>query len=711
MFPTFAEKNSLDKCKINQSKSSMKNRIHLFLITSSLITNFLLSVPSLYAQQDTWREKLAQIAEDEELDESTIDNMYEELSNFENNPIDLNTVSREQLERFPLLSFEQATSLADFLEKNRPLYSVYELRNVPRLDYNTIQLILPFFYVGEILPQKSLPISKMIKNGRNEVQYRFDKTLEERAGYGDFSDSILAKYPNRKYLGEDFYTSLKYSFSYRDKFQTGLVAEKDAGEPFFKADSRKGYDHYGFHFLLRDMGIVKTLALGDYRMSFGQGLILNNNFATPKSWTSGNLIARTMEPKRHFSTAESGYFHGAATAVEIRNMTITAFYSNQYIDTNLSSDGEITSLKTDGYHRVPLDTAKRNNTHEEVMGANVNYRTEHFQFGASGIYYRFNRNYNPTPRDYNLYYFRGQENSNFSFDYSYRFSRFVFGGETAFSQNGAVATLNSLQYLPNTPRLGAVSLSYRNYSKSYQALYGQAFSESGIQNEQGLYLGATIYPISKLNVQTYIDFIRYPYIRYNVDEPSRAIDLYANAVYSFSRNSQFELRYKLKQKEKNTTYPDENSTWVLPYVTHKLRMRYSLTLGNGWNFRTNADGVMYQVQYFPRERGWMISQNVGYKGSKKWQSDFYAGYFDTDSYNSRIYSYERNLLNTFYMPSFYGNGIRLALSAKYRLIANLTFAIKAGYSRYFDRDVIGSDTEQIDGNHRTDIFTYLKWQF
>jgi ribosome-associated toxin RatA of RatAB toxin-antitoxin module len=63
------------------------------------------------------------------------------------------------------------------------------------------------------------------------------------------------------------------------------------------------------------------------------------------------------------------------------------------------------------------------------------------------------------------------------------------------------------------------------------------------------------------------------------------------------------------------------------------------------------------------------------------------------------------------MPSFYGNGIRLALSAKYRLIANLTIAIKGGYSRYFDRDVIGSSTEQIDGNHRTDIFTYLKWQF
>ena len=191
MYPTFAEKNLPDTREINLSNSSIKNRIHLISITLSLIATFLLNSPSIYAQQDTWREKLAQLAEDEELDESAIDNMYEELSTLENNPINLNTVSREQLERFPLLSFEQATSLADFLEKNRPLYSVYELRNVPRLDYNTIQLILPFFYAGETLAQKSPSIDKIIKNGKNEVQFRFDKTLDERAGYGDFSDSIL----------------------------------------------------------------------------------------------------------------------------------------------------------------------------------------------------------------------------------------------------------------------------------------------------------------------------------------------------------------------------------------------------------------------------------------------------------------------------------------------------------------------------------------
>ena len=58
--------------------------------------------------------------------------------------MDLNRVSRDQLERFPLLSSEQVLSLLEFLEENRPLYTVYELRNVPRLDHRTVELILPF---------------------------------------------------------------------------------------------------------------------------------------------------------------------------------------------------------------------------------------------------------------------------------------------------------------------------------------------------------------------------------------------------------------------------------------------------------------------------------------------------------------------------------------------------------------------------------------
>lgn len=61
------------------------------------------------------------------------------------------------------------------------------------------------------------------------------------------------------------------------------------------------------------------------------------------------------------------------------------------------------------------------------------------------------------------------------------------------------------------------------------------------------------------------------------------------------------------------------------------------------------------------------------------------------------------------MPSFYGEGIRLALSGRYNITPKLS--LKVGFTNYFDRKSIGSGTEQIDGSSRMDLFTYIRWRF
>ncbi len=660
------------------------------------------------SQSNDWRSHLEQLAE-EGLDDTTVENMFQELTMLESNPLNLNRVSREQLEQFPLISYEQADQIAEFLDKNRPVYSVYELRNVPALDFKTVELILPFFFAGEV--EKEQPsVQEMFKRGRHEVQSRFDKTLQSRAGYGEFPDSILQRYPNRKYRGEDFYTSVKYAFAYRDRIQFGLVGEKDPGEPFLRKNHPAGYDHYGFHLIVRDPGKLETVAVGDYRLSFGQGLILNNDFMLSKSWGANTVIRRTQRPKRHFSTAESGFFRGVAAVFQTGKITVTPFYSNKRFDANLSSDGAITSFKTDGYHRTPSEMEKKNNAREQVTGININYRNGQFQLGMSGLYHAYDRMYFPVIREYNYYSLRNSSHVNASIDYSYRLNRLTFAGETAVAGNGAVATTHMIQYTPS----GIFSLSalYRHFPISYNAMHAQAFSEgSRVQNENGLYVGVTFSPLRKVSATTYIDLFRFPWPKNGVDKPSAGFDFHFSGTYAVNRNSNFELRYKFKQKEQNAGYPDENSRTVLPYNTQKIRLRYNHALNSGWDFRTTFDAALLHRKRFPREKGVMFSQHAGYRGGKKIRGDLFAGYFKSDTYASRVYSYERNILTTFYMPSFYGEGIRLAASGRYTFTPRLSFSVKIGHTRYFDRETIGSGTERISGNRRTDLFTYWQWQF
>ncbi|HBG56859.1 helix-hairpin-helix domain-containing protein [Proteiniphilum sp. UBA1028] len=665
---------------------------------------------SLHAQQARWHEYVEQLAEEEGMNEAAIENLFQELFQLESNPLDLNRATRDQLERIPFLSLEEVTAITTFLEKNRPLYSVFELRNVPYLDMETVERILPFFYAGNNKQNVSMTPSALLHGGKHEAQLRFDKTVTPRAGYGDFSDSILARYPNRKYRGEDFYTSLRYSFHYRDKIQMGITAEKDAGEPFFKQGYPRGYDHYGLHLIARHIGILNTVALGDFRLSFGQGLILNNDFMIGKSWSPENIVRRTQQPKRHFSTAESGFFRGAAAVAGIGDFTITAFYSLKGIDANLSEEGTITSFKTDGLHRTPLEIAKKRNTREQVTGGNINYRKNRFQAGISGLYHAYDRVYQPSPKKYNLYYLRDSNNGNASIDYSYQLPGFIFAGETAISKNGSVATLHTLQYRPSADI--SFSALHRYYPISYNALYAQAFSEgSSVRNERGLFLSVLFTPFRRFSVNTYLDIVRFPWLKFGVDTPSKALDFYFLGTCTLSSQSLVDIRYKYKQKEKNLSWPDEQSTSVLPYATHKLRLRYTHSAKNGWEFRTTADMARYTEKHFPPENGYMLSQNIGYRGKSPVSGDFYVAFFDANTYDVRLYSYERNLLNSFYMPSFYGKGSRLALSVKHNASSTLTLSMKAGHTRYFNRHTIGSGTEQIDGKRRTDLFFYLRWKF
>ena len=685
--------------------------------TFSCIFFFIFGLSSIvYAQNESWREYVIQLAEEEEGSAIAVENMYEELLNLESNPLNLNTVTKEELEAMPLLSIEEINLIINFLKMNRPVMTVYELRNVRNLSYRTIQLIMPFFYVDERELNRTIEnkggsrFSDAIKYGMHEIQMRFDKTLTPRTGYGHFSDSILQRYPNRKYRGEDFYNSIRYSFKYRDKIQMGLTAEKDAGEPFLKQGYQKGYDHYGFHFIVNNVGKLKTLALGDYRLSFGQGLILNNDYLGSKSWGVDNVIRRTLKPKRHFSTSEYGFFRGGAALFELGNITLTTFYSNNLIDANISKAGEITSFKVDGLHRTPLEMSKKRNTREQVVGTNINYRKNRFQAGISGLYHTYNKMYNPTLRDYNKFYLRDSSNFNASVDYSYQLPGFIIAGETAVSKNGSVATINSMQYRPST-RISFTAL-HRFYPISYNALHAQSFAEgSRVQNENGVYIGAAFRPFKKFAVNTYIDFVSFPWPKYGVDKPSKTIDFYLLGTYNLTQHSYVEARYKYKKKEKNVTQTETGSKIVLPYDTQKLRLRYSFDRSNGWSFRTTADIARYQLKQFEKELGLMISQNVSYKGSGKLSANAYLAGFNADTYNARLYSYERNLLSTFYMPSFYGKGMRYAINSRYDLSPSLSVSIKAARTRYFNRDIISSGADQINGNSRTDIYTYLRWRF
>ena len=100
-------------------------------------------------------------------------------------------------------------------------------------------------------------------------------------------------------------------------------------------------------------------------------------------------------------------------------------------------------------------------------------------------------------------------------------SGFILAGETAIAKNGAVATINSLQYRPVTDI--SFTLLYRKYPITYNALHAQAFSEgSRVQNENGIFIATAFKPVKRLTVNSYLDLVRFPWKKYGVNGPSKS---------------------------------------------------------------------------------------------------------------------------------------------------------------------------------------------
>lgn len=645
-------------------------------------------------------ENLEQLSMESE-EEYNWEDELEELSRHLQEPVNINTATKRQLEQFPFLTDIQIENLLAYVYIHGQMQTVYELQLVEEMDKRTIEMLLPFICVRVVEGSRGYPALKSIlKYGKNEVLTRLDIPLYTRKGY------------EKNYLGPSLYHSLRYNFHYSDYLQIGVTGEKDAGEPFFALHDKKGYDYYSFFFLIKNLGRLKTLALGNYRLSFGQGLVLSTDFRLGKTFSMSTSEYRTGGIKKHSSTDEYNYFRGAAATVALLpSLEFSAFYSHRSMD-GVIKDGEITSIYKTGLHRTQKEADKMDVFTLQLMGGNVTYEKNALKVGLIGIYYFFNHPYEPKLNKYAKYNLHGNNFYNAGVDYKYRLGRFAWVGEAAIGKQG-YALLNQLRYnLSSDYRL---LLIHRYYSSDYWSMFARSFGESSTpQNENGWYLAVEATPFARWKLFASLDMFSFPWWKYRISKPSQGVDGMFQAAYSPRRNLSMYLNYRYKQKERDVTGTSGEA--ISPVYHHRLRYRMTYMPG-GFIFRTTVDYNHFRQQdvgkyRFDRRQGWQCTQSCAYAFSSFPLSISLQGtYFHTDDYDSRVYTSEKGLLYTFYTPSFYGRGFRYSTHLRYDLSKAFMLLVKFGQTIYQDRDAIGSGNDLIEGNKKGDLQMQLRIKF
>ena len=671
------------------------------------IINSLFIIPACSAQnpsENLMEEVLEDLSVNNDINNSVNslnwENELEELSNRLQEPVNLNSATREQLEQFPFLSDIQIEHLLAYIYIHGQMETIYELQLVEELDRQTIQYLLPFVCIKAINNEPAFRWKTMLKDagryGKNEVLTRLDIPFYKRKGY------------EHTYLGPSVYNSVKYTFRYRDQLYAGGVAEKDAGEPFAALHNSYGYDYYSFYLLLQNCGRLKSLAVGNYRLSFGQGLVMSTDYLMGKTIYASSFNNRSTGIKRHSSTDEYNYFRGVATTVALtKRLSVSAFYSHRNMD-GVVTDGEITSVYKTGLHRSRKEADKKNLLTSQLTGGNVSYQQNHIRLGITGVYYVFNRPYEPELTGYSKYNIHGNHFYNLGIDYAYRWRRFSFQGETAIGKQGW-ASLNRLQYSPVQDI--QFMLIHRFYSYDYWAMYAHSFGEgSTVQNEQGYYVGLETTPFSHWRFFVSFDLFSFPWKKYRINKPSRGTDGLIQATFTPRTNLSMYLKYRYKQKERDLT--GSKGTLTLPIFHHQLRYRLNYSLNDVFSSRTTLDYNHFHSQDRAATKGYQVTQMIS--SQLPWTrlfADVQGSYFCTDDYDFRVYVSEKGLLYTFYTPSFQGRGFRCAVRLRYELNKHWLFITKFGETIYLNRNEIGSGNDLIYGNKKADIQMQLRIKF
>ena len=679
----------------------MKNKFFfIILLFYSDVLLAQVSSPILQKRFEYWMER----NQTENIDLTQIQEIWEYHLE---NPLNLNTVQKEDLTSLDLLSDIQIKELMEHRTKHGPLLTLFELQTLPTWDTSFIQLILPFITIEERSETPPISWFELSRKGKIETITRFQHPLDKS------DNDVYPQNVSTKFLGNNAYYLTRIRYTYQQRVSLGITAEKDVGEPFFNNINKNGFDFYSSHLQVKVGKRLKNMIFGDYHVQIGQGLNCWTSFALGKSLdlTTCKKNAQVIRP--HTSTEENRFFRGFASEFGYKRFTLLVFASRHRKDASLYSDSsnQISSVLTSGYHRTESEVARKDILKETTLGGYLRYDLGTLHVGLASVFFHYTPSINQKVTSYNQFDFRGKQYQSTSVDYSYTYRNLLVFGEfsyvdfskkTAFLQ-GVMLALDSKN---------SVSLLYRNYDKGYETRYNAGFSEGNtVQNENGLYVAFASVFAKYWSLQAYSDFFRFPWLKQQVSLPSKGIENCMQITWKPSKTLEFYVRYRSQIKEQNSSLITEDLKFLTAVNQSNLRFNLTYKITDLLEIRSRLEGVSVTRLDKQKETGLLFFQDVNLTSKNK-KSDFILRFvlFDTDSYASRLYSFESSPTYQYSSPAFYGKGIRAYLLFRLTFWKRLDCWFKIGDTHYLTKDNPSSDLNQIIATQKKEINIQLRWK-
>lgn len=620
----------------------------------------------LESSVDSWMLQMDDLENEENVSEEMLEQMEDV---YENSRPNLNNLSYEVAVTVLQLTDYQYYQLQLYIDNYGQLYSIYELAAID--GFTDVDMRRLFDRVVISPPPKQRPtFRQLMKSSKSVLWLRYGQVVERQAGY----DTSRANH----YDGSPAHLQFRYDFDIRQHFGFRIAGEKDAGEAFFRGDQKYGFDHYSGSLYVKNIKWLKCAVVGDYRLNFGQGLVLGSSMMAGKGG-GVSAIRRFSEGIRPVATInESEFFRGAAFTLGNAHWSGSAFA------------GAVTE------------------TNRTAIGGALSYRRARFTLGGQFVCFGEVADSATSKEKWRSLIQPCQWNA--SVWYQALAGKALLFGEAAFNEKGKPALLQAALF-PVTPVFQVAALT-RYYATGYQSPMGSGFrAASGDGGEFGVYLTGHLVLSEKLEADLFCDYYRLKWLTYRTDAPVQGTDAGLLLTCRLTRKSTLCLRYQWRTRPKNES-EDLYMHRLAEQCRHRLRLQWT---NAPWPFLNTKTEVSLVFNKGPDQRRWdkgiLMYQDLALNFKKPQLSlHLRVAYFDTDSYEGRLYAYENDVYYAFTIGSYYYQGMRAYLILRYK-IQNFSVWFRVSRTHYLDRHDISSGLTYIDKPHKTEVRVQGMYRF
>jgi hypothetical protein len=648
-------------------------------VTKYLTILFLVLFPAIcFSQETNLSDIIISIAEElasDDSDPEAVSVFIDKLHELAENPVKINSSNENEISRLFFLSDFQVKALAEYVHSTGQLVSVYELAAIPGFDKETAEMIIPF-----------ITLENKLVNNSDSVRWRNSmiSNFSLKSGNNDTS-----------FLGSAWKILTKYKFTSGD-FSGGITMEKDPGEKLFSGNPPLP-DFLSSNITFTGNGLIKKIIVGDYSARFGQGTNINTGLKTGISLTAPGYMSANDEIKPYTSTEENRFFRGVAGEFSIKNLGLTMFFSKNYSDATIaSSSGSendyIENFYMAGVHNTSSLLKKKDAVSESTYGISLSYNINNLKAGLVWSETRLSLPVKLTGNNpEKILDFTGNRNNIYSIYYNYLIKKILLYGELSADENKKFAVVLGMSFRPSD-RL-TIGILFRNYYSGYTTFYGQGpGTSSKTTNENGVLENFTFEAARHLFISGGCDLQHFPWLKYRCSAPSWAMKQEIKVRFLPSEKLTVDASYNYR-----LTMADNADTGGIPdqekLITRSFKVSSRYSIHNNLTLGTQID---YKIANLSGSKGMILFQEISYN-FRKVPVTVWARYclFYTNDWDSRIYTFENDLLYSFSIPSLYGKGSRSYIMAKWKIRDFAELRIKYGITSSVTTGRSLENTEEI----------------